>query len=84
MIGLKPGTPVIVARRLGEVVRPARLGPAHGYDVLTAPEPHEGHAPHWAPDWVVKVAQVGVNVCAKPSGACWCGLVHVTHPERLA
>lgn len=77
------GSWVVVSGRLGRVVRATRLGNADGYDVATATETYEGHLPHFAPDWCVRSAVVGVNVCAHPRGEHWCGLLHVPHPEWL-
>ena len=79
------GTLVIVARNLGRVVRSTRRGRAPGYDVSTPRETSlDGYAPHFAPDWCVQVAELGVNVCRQPRGQCFCGLVHIHNPEWLA
>jgi hypothetical protein len=80
---LAPGTHVVVGSRLGRIVKEASHGPASGYSVTTAVEGHEGSAPHFVERYAVKVAEVGVNVCRKPRGECWCGLVHVARPDRL-
>jgi hypothetical protein len=80
---LDPGTRVIAGRRLGRVVKRARLGPAEGYNIAAAPECHEGTAPHFYAAYAVQVAEVGVNVCPTPRGGCWCGLVHVDQPDAL-
>lgn len=80
---LAPGTTVVVGWRLGRIVKEARQGQADGYSVTTAVEGHEGSAPHFVEKCAVKVAEVGVNVCRRPRGECFCGLLHVTQPERL-
>lgn len=85
MTAIPPDTLVIVAGHLGRVVCPMHLGPAPGYNVATTPETSlEGYAPCFAPDWCVKVAALGVNVCRTRRGECFCGLVHIPHPEWLA
>jgi hypothetical protein len=81
---LPSGTFVVVGSRLGRVVKAARQGAAVGYSVQTSIEAHEGSAPHFVEGYAVKVAELGVNVCRKPRGDCWCGLVHITNPELLA
>jgi hypothetical protein len=73
---LTPGTHVIVGRRLGRIVKEAKIGAAHGYSVSTAIEGHEGSAPHFVEQYAVQVAEVGVNVCRASRGECFCGLVH--------
>lgn len=80
---LASGTFVIVGRRLGRIVKEARLGPADGYSVSTAIEAHEGSAPHFVEAYAVQVAQLGVNVCRTPRGQCFCGLVHTSIPNQI-
>jgi hypothetical protein len=80
---LPPQTFVVVAGRLGRIVKEARVGGAVGYSVTTAVEAHEGTAPHFVEAYAVQVAEVGVNVCRASRGDCFCGLVHVACPERL-
>ena len=78
-------TLVIVAGHLGRVACSMPLGNAPGYNVATPRETsRDGYAPHFAPDWCVEVAELGVNVCWKRRGQCFCGLVHIPHPEWLA
>jgi hypothetical protein len=80
---LPPGTLVIAGRQLGRIVKDARIGPADGYDVDTAPEAHAGSAPHFYALDAVRVAKLGVNVCPTRLGECRCGLVHISRPEQL-
>lgn len=80
---IPPGTLVIASGRFGNAVRPERHGNADGYVVSTAPGALDGYAPHWVPDWCVKPAELGVNVCRKPRGKCFCGLLHIWQPEQL-
>jgi hypothetical protein len=78
---LSPGTLVVTNRRLGRIVKPAKIGGATGYTVTTTPEVHEGYAPHFVEAYAVQVAGLGVNICRTRRGQCFCGLVHVTAPE---
>lgn len=83
---MTPGTLVIVSgRHFGRVVRAKKQHGAPGYDVDVPPDTSSrgGWAPHWAPGYCVQVAQIGVNVCRTPRGRCFCGLVHIPHPEWL-
>lgn len=81
---LTAGSPVVIGGRLGYVTRSGRIGRASGHWV-TSPTGDPGASagyPSFAPDWCVRPAVVGVTVCPKPRGACWCGLVHV-RPDQL-
>jgi hypothetical protein len=71
------GTYVVASGRLGQTVRARSMNGAPGYDVQAIAESGEGTAPHFAPDWCVAVAELGVNVCRHPRGSHWCGLLHV-------
>lgn len=80
---IPPGTLVIASGHFGNAVRPERHGNADGYMVSTAPGTYDGTTPHWVPDWCVKVAELGVNVCRTARGKCFCGLAHIRNPEQL-
>lgn len=81
---LAPGALVVINGRLGRIVKATRRGPVDGYSVSTAVESREGTAPHFAQAHLVQPAVLGVNVCRRPRGECWCGLVHIDRPEQLA
>jgi hypothetical protein len=74
-------TLVVVADRLGRIVKEAQIGAAHGYSISTAIEGHEGSAPHFAERYAVQVAELGMNVCRQPRGQHFCGLLHVTQAD---
>lgn len=81
---IKPGTLVVAAGSFGTVMGESRRGGAKGYDVATVPADAPFGAPvHFVQDYLVHRAELGVNVCTKRRGKCFCGLVHIPHPEWL-
>jgi hypothetical protein len=80
---LSPGTLVVTNRRLGRIVKPAKIGSATGYTITTTPEVHEGYAPHFVEAYAVQVAELGANVCRTARGQCFCGLIHISDPDQI-
>ncbi|HEX4830343.1 MAG TPA: hypothetical protein VH478_04540 [Trebonia sp.] len=78
---LTVGTLVVVNSQLGEITKlNTRLGRATGHNVrvnLDGGDPTLGFLPHFCPDYLVAEARVGVNICPRPKGTCFCGLVHL-------
>lgn len=72
---------VVVAGYLGQIQKiNARINRAKGYIVwdLDRNDPSLGSLPHFAQDFQVKRAVIGVNVCDKPKYQHFCGLLHVS------
>lgn len=77
------GDKVVMAWRVGVIVKKSRLGRVDGYDVQSLVlEPGDGTLPHFYEAYYLKPAIVGETICRMPKGQHWCGLIHVPDPER--
>jgi hypothetical protein len=75
---LVSGSLVIINGKLCEITKAdTRLGRARGHDAWEI-DPGNGTLPNFCEDFGVKLAVVGVNVCPKPRGQCFCGMPHVS------
>lgn len=80
MTGPQPGQPAIVGGGLVTVLRRSRRGAAEGYIIM---RPGAAYS-EFAPDWTVKPAVVGGNVCVWARHFHHCGRVHLSIEQARA